>query len=151
MSPRSCASIQWSWVHLDKKEVHIPGADTKNGESLILPLSGEVVSMLKKQFRKEGPVFDCTNFRKLWQKAVNEAKLGTQQADGNYDLLIHDLRRSGVRNLRQAGVQEDVFMKISGQKTRGIFSRYNIASTKDVHAAMEALENCNSIAVWDKK
>jgi hypothetical protein len=38
-------------------------------------------------------------------------------------LLVHDLRRSGVRNLARAGVSETVARRISGHKTREIFSQ----------------------------
>ena len=37
-------------------------------------------------------------------------------------LLIHDLRRSGARNLREAGVDETVIMKIGGWLTRSVSS-----------------------------
>ena len=47
-------------------------------------------------------------------------------------LIIHDLRRSGIKNLVNVGVNEKVAMKISGHKTRAVFDRYHIVDTDDV-------------------
>ena len=55
-------------------------------------------------------------------------------------LFLYDLRRSAIRNLRRAGVNESVIMKISGHRTAEVFRRYNIVSTDDVSAAMRSLE-----------
>lgn len=58
-------------------------------------------------------------------------------------LIVHDMRRSAARNLRQAGVHENVIMAIGGWKTRSMFDRYAIVNNDDTRQAMEALEAAN--------
>ena len=58
-------------------------------------------------------------------------------------LNVHDLRRSAVRNLVNAGVVERVAMKITGQKTRAVVDRYHIVGTENVSEAMRKVESAS--------
>ena len=48
---------------------------------------------------------------------------------------FHDLRRSAVRNMLDAGMDESKVMRIVGHKTRATIDRYRIVSVKDVAQA----------------
>ncbi|PYT68368.1 MAG: hypothetical protein DMG40_00095 [Acidobacteria bacterium] len=131
--------IVWPWVKLDKSEIHMPPGVIKNRKPLILPLSKELTVMLKKLFRKDGPVFDTTNFRREWIKACVKLSLGKKTGEEwhQYEGLIpHDFRRSAARNLIQAGVDQSTAMRITGHRTVAVFQRYNIVSTEQLHEAM---------------
>ena len=139
--------IEWSQVDLDARVIRLEPEQTKGKEARNIPLTSELVDMLRQIKPKHGTVFDGTNLRKEWMKACAACSLGTltEVEDRPYDpvysgLTLHDLRRSAVRNLRKAGIDEKTAMTISGHKTRSVFERYNIVSTDDVVAAMQKLE-----------
>jgi hypothetical protein len=104
--------------------------------------------MLKK-LPRDGTVFDATNLRKEWHKACAAAGLETLgtltmvegKPDPSYNgLIIHDLRRSAIKNLMKAGVNEKIAMSISGHKTRDGFNRYHIVDTEAVVEAMRPVQ-----------
>jgi len=139
--------IEWSQADLAARTIRLEGEQTKNDEARIVPLPSLLVMMLAEIEPKAGRVFDATNLRTEWSKACATYGLGTmvKAASGftwhHYQgLMVHDLRRSAVRNLVNAGVSERVAMKISGHKTRDVFERYHIVDTADLTNAMAAVE-----------
>jgi integrase len=124
--------IVWSQIDLNKALVRLEGEQTKTSEARIIPLPDVLVSVLKSVKLKQGLVFDSGRLREEWSKAVKAAEMP--------NLLIHDLRRSAIRNLIAGGVAEKVAMSISGHKTRAVFDRFHIVSTDDVVKAMQKLQ-----------
>jgi integrase len=107
-------------------------------------------------FHRDGePV---SEFRKSWARACVAAKVGTMfcsKCKNEGDALscphckvatkyrgriVHDLRRSGVRDMIRSGVPQSVAMKISGHKTASMFRRYDIASEADLREAMVSVQ-----------
>jgi integrase len=138
--------IEWSQVDLKAALVRLEEDQTKNSEARTIPLPDVLVKMLKGIEPKDGTVFDATNLRKAWHKACSAAGLGKlEEVEGRPDprytgLIIHDLRRSAIKNLMKVGVNEKVAMKISGHKTRDVFDRYHIVDTEDVVEAMRKVQ-----------
>ena len=80
------------------------------------------------------PIVDI---RKAWKTACKKA--------GVPGLLFHDLRRSAVKNLDEAGVSRDVAKSISGHKTDAMYTRYNIADIKRKRKALELVQEFREV------
>jgi len=139
-------AIEWPQVDLERRVIRLEEGQTKNDEARIVPLPPVLVMMLASTKPKVGRVFDSTNLRVEWARACTAAGLGRMEtltsASGfkwsqYVGLIVHDLRRSAIRNLVNAGVPERVAMRISGHKTRAVFDRYHIVSEEDVVNAMQ--------------
>jgi integrase len=141
--------LRWENVSLTDGEIRLDTGSTKNDEPRTIPLSADLLEMLKIERQKNpGATFVFVHdgkrigsFYKAWQSASRRAGLG--------GLLFHDLRRTGIRNLVRAGVPERVAMAISGHKTRAVFERYNIVSGRDLRDAMGKLESYLARQVGD--
>jgi Phage integrase family len=132
-------------------------ADTKTGKGRYLPIYGDMGEWLTKQkavrdaefpsalgFSFGTPPTACWHggvrtkpgsrvekFDASWKAAVKRA--------GNEGLLFHDLRRSAQRNMRKAGIDQSIRMKISGHKTDSMERRYNIVDIEDVKSAAKQM------------
>lgn len=123
--------------------IRLPHVNTKNKKPLTLVVGdqGRLLDLLRRRFaraRDSCPyVFHCDgrrlrHFRVAWRTAA--------EAVGLPGLLFHDLRRSGARNLRRAGLPESVIMRMGGWKTRAMLLRYDITDESDLAAAASAYD-----------
>jgi len=114
--------------------------DTKNGSGRVVVMTEKVRELLFACCAGKGPddlVFTrkgkpIVDMRKAWKKVTDAA--------GCPGLLFHDLRRTGVRNLRRLGVSETIAMKISGHKTSAMFRRYDIDDESDLREVARLLD-----------
>ncbi len=147
--------IEWPQVDLEARLIRLEDDQTKTGDARIVPMPSVLAMLLNGIEPRVGKVFSDTNLRTEWARACTAVGLGKTEVvkpeDGypwtRYNgLIVHDLRRSAIRNLVNAGVPERVAMRISGHKTRAVFDRYHIVSTEDVTAAMRRVESASVVS-----
>jgi integrase len=97
------------------------------------------------------------DFRGAWESACLAAGFARPKVDASGrpvldrqgrpvmtpTLIFHDLRRSAVRNLVAAGVDQAVAMRVTGHQTISVFQRYRIVSDDDVRAALGKVQGHN--------
>ncbi len=149
-------AIQWEQVNLQERLIRLEADQTKNEEGRVIPLPSVVAAQLATVEPKVGRVFDDTNLRTEWARACTAVGLGKMEEqtskEGNVwqkysGLIVHDLRRSAIRNMVAAGNPENWCMAISGHKTASVFRRYAIVSTADITTAMQRVEQGSLIGV----
>ena len=147
-------TLAWSDVNRDTQTILLRQEHSKNKEPRLLPLTGELSEIIERRWQAraiqnadgstglaefvfhQGYGRPVGEFRKSWKSACKKA--------GMPGLLVHDLRRSGVRNMDRAGVGQAVGMKISGHKTLSVYQRYRIVSESDMRKAWERTQAANA-------
>jgi integrase len=139
-------NLTWAQVDLANRTVRLNPGETKNKKGRVIVLEGERLATVKAQWEKrkvatlpgQSPTPLCpyvfhrngrriSDPRKAWQKACATTGLGNK--------LLHDFRRTAVRDMVRADVPEKVAMTISGHKTRSVFDRYDIVDEEDLRQA----------------
>ncbi len=128
-------------VDLKARTIRLDAGTTKNNRGRLARMTEEVHTLLTACIERKQPedyVFTrgddrrVKDFRKTWKDVCERA--------GVPGLLVHDLRRTGARNLRRLGLAENTIMAIGGWKTNAVFKRYDIVSEDDLAEAARRLD-----------
>ncbi|MBI3609969.1 MAG: tyrosine-type recombinase/integrase [Nitrospirae bacterium] len=135
--------LRWDQVDLKNGTLRLETGTTKSGEGREIPLIKDLKDTLEwweLETRAAYPwcQWIChykgqkyQSYKRAWNTATKNAGLTGK--------MMHDFRRTGVRNLIRAGVPQSVAMAISGHKTDSVFRRYDIVSHTDIVQAGEKL------------
>jgi len=142
--------LRWDQVDWGANQIRLAKAQTKTKQARLAPLYGSLRKWLEAAYvardancptivayqnapkTKPGETAPVAGTKTAWASARIRA--------GVPDILIHDLRRTAVRNMVRAGIPEKTAMLISGHKTRSMFDRYLIIDERDIDQAGQKLE-----------
>ena len=135
--------LTWPQVGWAGGFVRLEPGTTKNREGRPFPLMPALRTVLERRLeytrrceRAQGRIIPWIFHRsgrpiksmsKAWRTACKKA--------GAPGRLLHDLRRTAVRNLVRAGVSRSVAMKMTGHKTESVYRRYAIVVEADLREA----------------
>jgi len=142
--------LQWSQVDWESGSMRLERGTTKSGEPRSFPFSAHprLTALLQEQRERTDAVERANDSLCPWVFHRNGQQVKGWYYDawrtackkaGVPERLLHDLRRSAVRNLVRAGVSEQVAMTLTGHKTRSVFDRYHIVSSTDQLEAVRKL------------
>lgn len=125
--------IQIDRIDFRGGRINLPGFTTKNGKPRYLPIFGDMAVEIEMAISKgssrcpfliqsDGQQVSKSGWKKNWATACATAGVPTA--------LFHDLRRTALTNMIEAGFSEKEAMEISGHRTRYVFDRYHIVSER---------------------
>lgn len=136
-------AIRKDRIDLKANRIYLPGFTTKNGRSRYLPIFGDMAAEIELAILKgrsdcpfliqhQGKQVSASGWKKNWAVAC--------EAVGVPSALFHDLRRTALTNMIEAGFSEKEAMEISGHRTRSVFDRYHIVSERRLREMAQRLD-----------
>lgn len=138
---------QWRHVDFVGGWIRLEPHEAKNRDGRMFPLIPGLRTVLEARRawtdeleRKHGQVIPwvfhrwgkpITSIQKVWENARADA--------GQPKRLVHDFRRTAVRNLERAGIPRSAAMKMIGHRTEAMYRRYAIVDEAMLKEAGEKL------------
>ena len=138
------AALEWRDIDFASKTVSARAETTKSGHPHTIGLSDKWWAIIERArtrrrldcpyvFHRDGEALrlrgGTSPVRRAWAQACADA--------GFAGHVLHCLRRSGIRNMIQGGVDPITAMSISGHRTMSMLTRYAVVTVDDTRNAME--------------
>lgn len=146
---REILTLRWDQVDFHAGEVKLLAGTTKNDEARVFPFRAfPALEVLLRAQRADTDTLELVHgpipwvFHHAGGKPIHDFKhawAGACKAAGLEGRLLHDFRRSAVRNLERAGVPRSVAMKLTGHKTEHVYLRYAIVAPGDLRDGVAKL------------
>src|SRR4051812_34292533 len=132
--------LRWDQVDWKENLIRLERKQTKGKQARVAPLYGELRAWLEMAYAARPE--NCPLMISWKGNGIGEVKTAWNKARVRArvpQLLVHDLRRTAVRNMIRAGIPEKQAMRISGHKSRSMFDRYDITDERDIQIAGQKL------------
>jgi len=133
--------LTWKKVHMQEGYLDLEPEDTKNSEPRRIYFNDALWEIFRRAGKVRGLKHDFVFTYK--GKPIKEFRQGLNRAlkrAGIENFHFHDLRHTFNTNMRKAGVDQTVIMKLTGHKTLSMFNRYNTVDQEDAVGAMKRLD-----------
>jgi integrase len=134
--------LQWAQIDFNAKTVRLEPGRSKNRQGRVFPFGSfpQLDALLCAQRKRTEEYQKATGRILPWVfhrngqriRGYRKAWVGACKRAGQEGRLVHDLRRTAVRNLERAGVSRSVAMKLTGHLTEAVFRRYAIVAERDL-------------------
>lgn len=143
--------LTWNKVFLNERIIKLKAVDTKDKEARVIPICDElhkVLCNLPNRIQSAGKNNHVFLYKGKPIKAFTRSlKTACKDAGIIYGrfveggFIFHDLRHTFNTNMRKAGIDDTVIMKITGHSTREMFTRYNTVDADDIKDATKRFSN----------
>jgi integrase len=141
--------LTWDRVDFEAGVIRLDVRTTKNEEGRTFPMDAlpALVKLLEGQqsYREVQETVEGRKIALVFHRAGKplrdnyHAWRAACERAGVAGKLLHDLRRTAVRNLERAGVSRSVAMKLTGHKTEAVYRRYAIVNEADLREGVAKL------------
>lgn len=132
--------LRWDQVDLKAGRITLEGKQVKNKIARVAPIYGDMAAHL--EMAKLTASAKCNRVIQLDGSPVNSIRRAWSTACrlAGLSLIPHDMRRTAVTNMIEAGVPEDHAMAVSGHRTRSMLARYSITGARTADRVRERME-----------
>ena len=142
--------LTWDKVDLEGRFIRLEPEDTKDDEPRLVPIMDKLYNELVTLPNRLSGIGEDNHVFQYMGKPLNSIDTGLKRACERAGILygrkikggftFHDLRHTFNTNMRKAGVDKSVIMKITGHSSEEMFNRYNTVDAEDARQAVDQLQ-----------